>query len=187
MNSPIYDMDMSGALRYLDAEIGNDGYVIRDCMVEKLQEEIKKKGVRLPVQAGVVLVTPTTRLMERGVKYIFHAAVVKGEVGAGYQPVIEQLDQCIQNCYRRFAEIASQGEQITTILFPLLGSGSAKLSPQDSARIILSQIIQAMTEFPQVQTTYILAWVESHQQALRSAAQQLQLEVANATTSTRST
>lgn len=182
----IYDTAISGALRYLDAEIGNDGYVIRDCMFEKLQEEIRSKGARLPVRAGVVFATPTTRLNERGVKYIFHTAAVKGEIGAGYQPIVEQLDQCIQNCYRKFTEIHSQGKQIATLLFPLLGAGSAKLSPQDAANLILPEIIRGMTDVPQVQATYILAWVESHKQALLSAAQKLHLEVANATAQTGS-
>ena len=171
---------MSGALRYLDAEVGNDGYVIRDSMFENLQEEIKKKGARLPVRAGIVFVTPTTRLADRGVKYLFHAAVVKGEVGAGYQPVVEQLDLCVQNCYRQFGDIVSRGEHIRTLLFPLLGAGSAKLNPQEAADIILPEIIRGMTAVPQVQSTYILAWVESHKLALRSTAKKLQLEVAHA-------
>lgn len=183
----IYDTAMSGTLRYLDAEVGTDGYVIRDCMFENLQEEIKRKRARLPVRAGVVFVTPTTRLAERGVKYLFHAAVVKGEIGAGYQPVTEQLGVGVQNCYQQFSELTRRGESISTLLFPLLGAGSAKLSPDDAAGIILPEIIRGMTNVPQVQTTYILAWVESHRQALHSAAQKLRLEVANATTQTRST
>jgi len=179
MLARVYDTSMSGTLRYLDAEIGSDGYVVRDWMAERLWEEIKRKGARLPVKAGIVFVTPTAKLAEHGVKYIFHVAVVKGEVGAGYQPVVEQLDVCVQNCYQQFAAIAAK-ENIETILFPLLGAGSAKLSPLEAAQIILPQVVQSMADTPQIKITYILAWVESHKQALRSVAEKMSLEVANA-------
>ena len=179
----IYDPSMSGTLRYLDADLRSDGYVEKDWMAEQLAAEIKKQNATLPVMAGTVFVTPTNKLAAKGIRYIFHAAVVKGEVGAGYQPVIELLDVCIQNCYQHFADIATK-DAMTTILFPLLGAGSGKLSPLQSANIILPQIIQCMGDTPQVKTTYILAWVESHRQALRNVAEKLHLEVANETTPT---
>lgn len=175
----IYDTSISGTLRYLDAEKGSDGYVVRDWMAERLQEEIKRKDAKLPVKAGTVFATPTAKLTDQGVKYIFHVAVVKGEVGAGYQPVVEQLDVCIQNCYKQFTDIATK-DNIETILFPLLGAGSAKLSPLEAARIMLPQVVQCMVDAPKVKTTYILAWVESHRQALHTIAEEMNLEVANA-------
>ena len=175
----IYDPSISGMLRYLDAEIGGDGYIVHDWMDESLQKEIKSKEARLPVKIGIVFVTKTANLAARGVKYIFHVAAVKGEIGAGYKPVVEQLDVCIQNCYRQFHSLADK-DNIETILFPLIGAGTAKLSPLEAAEILLPQVVQGMLETPKVKVTYLLAWVDSHRQALHKVAEKIKLIVPNA-------
>ena len=180
-----YDRSISGTLRYLDADRDGSGYVVKDNLAETLANELKSKNYRLPVRAGTVIPTPTVRLAERGIKYVFHAASVKGEPAEGYQPVVAQLDDCVENSFLRLHELAALApagdaagdppaappEPLTSILFPLLGAGTAKLSPREAARRMLPAIIKAMQETPEVQTTYVLAFVESHRDALREVAQ----------------
>jgi O-acetyl-ADP-ribose deacetylase (regulator of RNase III) len=183
MLARIYDSTMSGTLRYLDADIGDDGYIRRDWLNERLQEAVQ--GLRLPVQVGTVFATRTARLAQSGIKYIFHVAAVHGRVGRGYTPVDDQLDICVQRCFQKFAEIATRpDEPLESILFPLIGAGAARLSPQASAEIMLRQVRDSMeSDCPQVKTVYLLAYVESHRQAIREAAEKVGLiEVKDAQT-----
>jgi O-acetyl-ADP-ribose deacetylase (regulator of RNase III) len=170
-----YDPALSGILRYLDAQRSKSGNVIQDCLQEELQQQIERLSLRpLPVQPGTVIATPTHGLASAGIRYIFHLATVRGEIGAGYQPVIERIDAAIRNVYEEFRNTPAD-PPLQSILFPLIGAGTAKRDPMAAARDLLAAILKEMGRTPQCKVTYLLAWRASHRDAYRQAAAELNL------------
>ena len=100
---------------------------------------------RQVVNPGEVVVTDAGRLSEtHEVKQIFHAAAVYGVVGLGFQP-IAGIEQCVTNALVRMDFDPTKGVHRTaghnepkapleSILFPLLGSGTARADLIQSAR-----------------------------------------------------
>lgn len=165
-----YDASLSGLLRYLDATRGLDGHVREDNLNNALQRIIRDERINLPVGAGAVIPTPTTELAKCGIKYIFHMASVKGTPGEGYHSVLDRLDRAVTNAYARFSELADE-HGLRSILFPLLGAGTAKRDPVEAARLLLDAISKEMRRHPACKTTYLLALTASHRDGLRQAAQ----------------
>ncbi|MBI5967100.1 MAG: macro domain-containing protein [Deltaproteobacteria bacterium] len=172
-----YDPSISGTLRYLDAERGMDGWVVRDALDERLKMLIKQDKIRLPVMPGTVLAMPTTRLADQGIKYVFLAATVRGDgVGSGYSALAPGVIQnCVRECFQRFDELA-QTDRLESILFPVFGAGTAKQDPEQAVDCLLPVIVESMRRTPSCRQTYVLAWVESHRAALRTVALRLGLK-----------
>jgi O-acetyl-ADP-ribose deacetylase (regulator of RNase III) len=169
-----YDSSLSGVVRYLDAEKSGDGRVIRDSLNEALQEEIARLKLQLPVMTGTVVATRTTGLASKGVQYIFHLAVAQGSIGAGYSVAIDRIDACISEVYRRFNEVEPPGK-VRSLLFPLIGAGTARRNPDEAANDLMAAIVSEMSETKQCETTYLMAWKESHLTAFWNAAAKLEL------------
>ncbi len=171
-----YDADsVSGALRYFDAERSADGRIVRDCLDQSLQENIKALGIVLPMVPGRVIATRTNQLdREHGIKYVFHAAALQGAVGDGYMMMDEVLDDCVRNVFERFAEIAP-GAGLSSVLFPMLGAATTNMDPLDVARKLLNPIVHKMSTLKICRKTIILARYESHRQAVYHAAAELGL------------
>jgi O-acetyl-ADP-ribose deacetylase (regulator of RNase III) len=178
-----YERSLSATLRYMDAIKGMDGRVVQDSLAESLSKVIQENNIRLPVQAGVVIPTGTAGLQENGIRYVFHVAAVQGSVEAGYEPVTSQLPTCIDNVFstaRRINKELSETKDavpLQSMLFPLLGAGTAKLSPHESADIMLAQIVACLESTPAIKKVYLLAFIESHRTAMRNAAMQLGLKL----------
>jgi O-acetyl-ADP-ribose deacetylase (regulator of RNase III) len=169
-----YDPSLSGVVRYLDADKSADGRIARDSLNESLQEEIARLGLQLPVMTGTVVATRTTGLARTGVKYVFHLAVVQGSIGAGYSVAVDRIEDCVNKVYQRFKEIEPSGK-LDSILFPLIGAGTARRNPDEAAMDLLTAIVNEMTEAKRCKTAYLLAWKESHLVAFRRAAATLDL------------
>lgn len=171
-----YDADsVSGALRYFDAERSADGRIVRDCLDQALQENIKALSIVLPMVPGRVVATRTHQLdREHGIKYVFHAAALQGAVGDGYTMMDEVLDDCVRNVFERFAEIAPDAG-LSSILFPMLGAATTNMDPLDVARKLLNPIVHKMSTLKACRKTVILARYESHRQAVYHAAAELGL------------
>lgn len=115
-----YEASISANIRYMGATKDKVGNVIQDTISDHLKKQV---GENLYVHPGTVLVTDTGELFEsHGVKKIFHVASVQGEVGSGYSPV-KNIHNCIKNPLLKFDELDLDHE---SILFPLLGTGTAK-------------------------------------------------------------
>ena len=170
-----YDPSISGMLRFLDSELGPDGHVLFDHLNNRLQEAISAFALKLPVRPGTVVAVETTELRKWGIKYVFHLAVVQGEPGEGYRSAIENLDRPVANVFSHFNELSDE-HGIETILFPVLGAGTAKRNPQEAVIALLNPIIHQMAQQTGCKTTYVLAWKASHRDALRMAASSLGLE-----------
>jgi hypothetical protein len=61
------------------------------------------------------------------------------------------------------------------MLFPVLGAGTARRAPLEAVRELLGAILAQMGRHPACRTAYVLAWKESHRDALRRVAAELGL------------
>lgn len=180
MPARYYDRSMSGTLRYLDAKKSDDGRVVQDNLALSLTKYIEDGKLQLPVQPGIVIPTETLGLRDNGVRYVFHVAAVQGTVGAGYEPITSQLNVCVENALGRVEqlnkELAAKNEPLLqSILMPLFGAGTAKMSPQEAADIMINEIVRTLQYTPTVKKVYVLAFIESHRVAIRAAAEKLKL------------
>jgi O-acetyl-ADP-ribose deacetylase (regulator of RNase III) len=172
-----YDPSVSGTLRYLDAEKDQGGRVLRDALDERLKATIRQHGIELPVMAGTVIALETTRLAERGIKYVFLAATVRGDgPGAGYSAVVDsEIENCIRECFREFDRRAAQAS-LCSILFPIFGAGTAKKDPEQAAALLLPVVVECMRTTRSCREVNVLAWVDSHRRALQKLATDLGLQ-----------
>lgn len=172
-----YDANsISAALRYLDAERSADGRIARDCLDRSLQKRIEELHIVLPMVPGRVIATRTTRLDQKyGIKYVFHAAALQGEVGDGYRMMDDVIDDCVGYVFDLFAEMAPEAA-LSSILFPMLGAATTDMNPLEVARKLLSPIVRKMTTITACRKTVILARLESHRQAVYHAAAELGLK-----------
>jgi O-acetyl-ADP-ribose deacetylase (regulator of RNase III) len=169
-----YDLSLSGILRYLDADKSAGGNVIRDHLNEQIQNEIIKIG-SVPVKPGTVVATKTSGLEQQGVKYIFHLALARGEIGSGYQTVTERLEAGIRNVFKEFTAKHKMDNSISSILFPLIGAGTAKINPNEAGMNMVQIIVDEIRKLPISITVYLLARLDSHRIAFREAALKLNL------------
>lgn len=169
-----YDTSMSGLLRYLDATKGMDGHVRDDNLNTTLLRTITEEQVKLPVGAGAVIPSPTTELAKRGIRFVFHLASVKGTPGEGYHSVLDRLDRAVANAYERFGELSAE-HRLSSMLFPVLGAGTAKRDPEEATHALLEAVHTQMRRHPECKVTYLLALTASHRDGLRKAADALGL------------
>jgi len=184
----VYETSTSALIRYLGARRDETGAIIEDMIGDELK---KKMGDRQIVNPGDVVVTGAGRLREtHQVQQIFHAASVYGVVGSGFFP-IAKVEQCVTNALSRMdfdpmrrvhrseGHNAKKGE-LTSILFPVLGSGTARADLIPSARkqaLAAMSYLQSRAEFTRVRRVYFMALTEEHRAALRVAFSELQIIV----------
>jgi hypothetical protein len=58
---------------------------------------------------------------------------------------------------------------------PIFGAGTAKMSPQEAAEIMLAEIVRTLQETPSIKKVYVLAFIDSHRDAIRNAAKKQKL------------
>ncbi len=183
------DASVSGLIRYLGAERDDTGAVIEDTIANELKA---KMGCSQVVNPGEVVSTgPGALALTHGVKRIFHAASVYGVVGTGWHG-IAAVDKCITNAMARAdlearglmaqdraaggkpptpAEVAAVQPAPASMLFPLLGAGSARAA--DLMQAARQQVGAALAYLRSrdaitcVQRVYFLAPNEAVHAALR--------------------
>ena len=135
-----YDRSISGVVRYCGAKKAPSGHVIDDIIAKELKSLV---GSNLPVAPGTVYVTGSGELQnDNRVKKIFHVASVHGEVGIGYIPV-ENIQFCVTKALREADSEKWKSVGLKTILFPLLGTGTARGKVDDLAK----KLIQAAASY----------------------------------------
>jgi len=178
-----YDNSVSGLIRYLGAEKDETGSMVEDIVAKELHTKMKRRQL---VNPGEVVSTGAGRLANtHKVKRIFHAAAVYGVVGTGYHPIV-QIEQCVTNALARIdldaKKAAKNGTgrqsdaEVKSILFPLMGTGTARAEIIQSARRQLQAAIsylRSRAEFTQVERVYFLAPTEAHRAGLRVALAEL--------------
>lgn len=116
-----FDNTISGIIRYYGAERDRrNGQIKRDTIADALAENMK---TRTAVDPGSVLVTTSGAMVDsHGVKRVFHAAAIYGQVGQGYVP-IDNVARCVANSLA--VPVEDHGsEELKSILFPLMATKS---------------------------------------------------------------
>jgi O-acetyl-ADP-ribose deacetylase (regulator of RNase III) len=115
-----YESSISAVIRYLGAEKDKFGKVTNDILIKLLENELDGN---LYVNPTTVIATSAGKLTQsHKVKKILHVASVQGEIGAGYKP-IHNIQDCIKNVLEK---MDASEEKLESVLFPLLGTGTAK-------------------------------------------------------------
>jgi O-acetyl-ADP-ribose deacetylase (regulator of RNase III) len=166
----LFDKNFSGALRYLDAEKDAAHKVIDDTLEKRLNEKLAAEGVSPPVDLGAVFETETAGLSQFGVKYVFHVATVRPSRQRGFKADLSEIPFVIQRCFVKYLKLLREGKDITSMLFPLIGTGDGGASSEDSAREMVPSIVSQMNSHKGIRETYIVAFRQGDLEALLDAA-----------------
>jgi O-acetyl-ADP-ribose deacetylase (regulator of RNase III) len=157
--SRFYERSISAIIRYLGAKKDAVGNVSEDLIADELVEIM---GDNLAVHPATVLVTGAGELQRtHNVKKIFHVASVHGEVGVGYRP-INNIEYCVTNALQKADAEELEGLGLKSILFPLMGAGTAGGNLKETAERLLQAAISHMetAEDSAIEDVYFLAWTD---------------------------
>jgi O-acetyl-ADP-ribose deacetylase (regulator of RNase III) len=118
-----YGTSTSATIRYLGAKKHPiTGRVVEDTIANELAE---KMGSENSVDPARVIPTRAGELHQKNnVKWIFHVASVTGQPREGYRP-IERIERCVINVLKLADAAEFREDGLTSILFPVLGTGPA--------------------------------------------------------------
>lgn len=154
-----FERSISSTIRYEGAKKDRAGYVEKDLIADDLKRIMNGRDAK----PGSVIPTISGELERtNGVKRIFHAASVVGQPGEGYKP-INNIADCISNALDLIdndEELAS--EDLHSIIFPLMGTGTTKLSAQGIADNLIDAALNYLEQNPdsKVNKIYFLAYNE---------------------------
>lgn len=155
-----YDRSISGLIRYMGATKNKAGKIKEDTIANELFNAMDGET---NVDPGTVMYTGAGDLTTtNNVKRILHAASVVGQVGMGYS-TIEKITECIRNSLEVLDDPQKlAGEELHSILFPLMGTGTSKRNPQDVAKDLIDETIAYLEENPnsKAEKVYFLAHSE---------------------------
>ena len=161
-----YDKSISGTIRFMGAKKDAvTGFVEDDVIANELA---KLLGENMFVQAGKVVVTNSGELKKtHSVKKIFHVAAVQGELAAGYRP-INNLGGCISACLTKADELTK--ENISTILFPIIGAGTATGNVTEIAKTLIEAAGSYLTNHNDTNlgNVYFLAYTDFDYQLVKN-------------------
>ena len=161
-----YDRSMSGIVRYYGARKNQAGHVVEDVIANELAAAMENT---FAVPPGHIIATGAGELSRQGVKRVLHAAAVDGAVGGGYRP-IQDVSQCVRNALAKVDQEFT-AENLHSILFPLLGTGTGAGNANTIAKELLLEAIAYLEENPSssIQTIAFLAQRRDQLEALNLA------------------
>ena len=183
----VFDNSVSALVRYLGAKKDDTGDVVEDCIADELRA--KMRG-RQQVNPGTVVATSSGWLENtHKVRRLYHAATVYGTIGGGYCG-IAQVEHCItaalvQADSESLLEDKAQRRPYSSILFPLLGSGTGGGNLLDSAKKQLGAAInfmRARAAVTKLKRVCFLAPTKPHLNAMRLALAELGINPIGAAT-----
>jgi O-acetyl-ADP-ribose deacetylase (regulator of RNase III) len=133
--SKTFHPTISGTLRLAAAERDlATGEIHDDVVARQLAGWLREHGrPGLPVRPGTVVPTSSGRLVDRGVRRIYHAAVATPQ-GWDYQVQPETLARAVAECFALArTERPRHDPGLSSLCFPLLGAGRGGLSNATSA------------------------------------------------------
>jgi len=155
-----YDRSISSVIRFYSAK-REGGRVIDDLVANELTSLV---GENANIPAGEVVATGAGELERtHGVKKIFHAAAVVGQIGKGYTPIAD-----IAMCVRNSLELADSPEfndlELKTMLFPILGTGTGRGNLEEKAGELIRAAISHLSQYPpcRIDRVYFLVLTEKH-------------------------
>jgi O-acetyl-ADP-ribose deacetylase (regulator of RNase III) len=136
-----YDRSISGIIRYRGAKKDTSKNVISDGDIIANELKVVVDG-KVPVAPTTVFVTSSGELEKNNnVKKIFHVASVRGAAGIGYIPV-EDIQFCVQEALKVADSDKYKSLGIKSVLFPLLGTGTAKGKVEDIAQKLIPSALE---------------------------------------------
>ncbi len=149
------DSAVSAVIRYHGAEKSKAGRVTKDLIADELGAIVGTGG---KVDPATIIETSAGKLQEtNGVKRIFHAAAAQGQVGHGYNP-IPNVAHCVTNALAK-ADAEFQG-QVKSILFPIMGTGTARGDLQEIAGSLIEAACAYLAANPgsTIERACFVAW-----------------------------
>ncbi|MFH9727382.1 macro domain-containing protein [Streptomyces sp. NPDC017254] len=142
---------VSGALRRAAAIRNTGGEITDDVLARELADWMRSNGrTGLPVRPGTVVPTSSGALAERGVRRVYHAAVALPDAdGAGYHVAPQTLAEAVAAVFALAnAERDAYDPPLTSLCFPLLGSGQGGLPPVKAARWLRWAVQEELSRHP---------------------------------------
>lgn len=165
--SRINERSISATVRYLGAQVNDNGDVSADTISDELGKLMINCG-RKSVDPHTVFVTQSGRLAERGVKRILHVASVQGQRGLGFTPVAN-VGRCVTEILKKAntAEITDLGA--SSILLPLFGTGQAGGDIEATVEQLTEPAVQYLRQNGgAIREVYFLAYSELELDACRA-------------------
>ncbi len=159
-----YDRSVSSIIRYLGAEKNEAGVPIKDIVADALEEIV---GKHYTVPPATVIATTSGELSKtHSVKRVFHAASVAGEIGRGYAP-IQNISDCVTNALIKADSPELESAGLTSILFPLMGTGTARGQLKDIVTPLINAAIEFLRTNPnsRIQRIHFMAFTEDERDA----------------------
>ena len=163
-----FDRSLSAMVRYEGAHKDDNDEVVEDTIALALAAAV---GGREVVSPGTVYVTTAGRLEQtRGVKKIFHAATTQGVPGSGYQVMLD-VEKCVAACLRRMDHPNYAGDELHSIVFPMLGTGEGGGDVNVIADRLVRTAVGHLCANPgsRVSKVYFSAWNRRDLDACRAA------------------
>jgi len=137
-----YERSISGTIRYMGAKKDVAKRVVEDLVADELYKIVGPCSV----DPGAVIPTGAGELTKtNGVKKVFHAAAARGQVGRGYSSIAD-IDECVRNALELADSDEMVNEDIHSILFPLMGTGTSKSDAEVVAKDLISAAISYLEE-----------------------------------------
>jgi O-acetyl-ADP-ribose deacetylase (regulator of RNase III) len=155
-----YDGSISGVIRFLGAKKNDVNEVVMDVVADELNGAMKN---RRAIDAHLVIPTSPGELREsNGVQRIFHVAAVQGVVGRGYLPV-QNFEECVRRALSRADGAEPENEKCSSILFPLIGTGTGKADVGTSFQLMLETAIAYLKakKVSRMKRVNFLVWTEA--------------------------
>ena len=169
------EFSVSAIIRYWGALRDLSGRVITDVVADELAAQLDDSR---PLAPGTAIVTEAGALRDsNNVRRVIHVAAVHGEPGAGFRQV-QNIDTCVTNALVQAEALAGEDPAVRTVLFPLLGTGTATgEGPEATARTMLLAALAFLADRPRtrLRTLYFLAYTVAELSVLRQVARSLPL------------
>ncbi|MDI5937897.1 MULTISPECIES: macro domain-containing protein [Micromonospora] len=156
---------ISGTIRYRGGRRDAAGTLVDDLIYTELREVAR----RTPVAPATVFTTTSGALADdNGVKRVLHVASVDGSPGTGYRQVAD-VGGCMRNVLAELDRLNAAGEQLRTVVLPLLGTGNGGGDPERTAQIMVEAALDYFRAHPasRVRTVYLLAFTDLEEQIVR--------------------
>lgn len=158
--SQSFKASTSARLRRHAAIRSPSGAILWDLEADGLHAWLTQNKIAgLRVNPGTIAPTDSGALRQHGIKRIYHAAIAEPRLGT--QDYDVNPDAVSQAVRRAFATARTERDnpeiQLTSICFPLLGSGRGGLNPQDSLHCIWQAITEETRHDP-TWTVHLASW-----------------------------
>ncbi|MFE1883548.1 macro domain-containing protein [Streptomyces diastatochromogenes] len=169
--SKTFRSTVSGALRRAAALRDASGEIVDDVLAHELGVWLRTHGrAGVPVRPGTVVATSSGALAAQGVRRVHHAAIA-APVGDGdrYHVTPAVLAEAVRTTFelaRRESEFLSL--PMSSICFPLMGTGRGGLSVETAARALLGAIREELRQDPSW-SVLVVTPEESHARTLMAA------------------